>query len=52
MSTLAVEIKLFIPKTTMERHNFVTIEDLSKEKLLYLLEMAKEFEKHPNRELL
>ena len=36
----------------MERHNFVTIEDLSKEKLLYLLEVAKEFEKHPNRELL
>lgn len=36
----------------MERHNFVTIEDLSKEKILYLLEMAKEFENHPNRELL
>ena len=36
----------------MEKHNFVTIEDLSKEKILYLLEMAKEFENHPNRELL
>ena len=36
----------------MEKHNFVTIADLSKEKLLYLLEMAQEFEKHPNRELL
>lgn len=36
----------------MGKHNFVTIADLSKEKLLYLLEMAQEFEKHPNRELL
>ncbi len=34
------------------RHDFVTIADLSKEKLLYLLDMAQEFEKHPNRELL
>ena len=34
------------------RHDFVTIADLSKEKLMYLLEMAKEFENHPNRELL
>ena len=36
----------------MEKHNFVTIADLSKEKIMYLLEMAQEFEKHPNRELL
>lgn len=34
------------------RHDFVTIADLPKEKLMYLLEMAQEFEKHPNRELL
>lgn len=34
------------------RHDFVTISDLSKEKIMYLLEMAHEFEKHPNRELL
>ena len=34
------------------RHDFVTIADLSKEKIMYLLEMAQEFEKHPNRELL
>ena len=34
------------------RHDFVTIADLSKEKIMYLLEMANEFEKHPNRELL
>ena len=34
------------------RHDFVTIADLSKEKIMYLLELAKEMEKHPNRELL
>ena len=39
-------------KIQMEKHNFVTIADLSKEKLEYLLQMAQEFEKHPNRELL
>lgn len=36
----------------MEKHNFVTIADLLKEKLLYLLQMSQEFEKHPNREIL
>jgi len=36
----------------MEKHNFVTIADLSKERIMYLIEMAQEFEKHPNRELL
>ena len=36
----------------MEKHNFVTIADLDKDKLLYLLKMAEEFERHPNRELL
>ena len=36
----------------MEKHNFVTIADLSKEKIMYLIDMASEFEKHPNRELL
>lgn len=35
-----------------ETHDFVTIADLSREQLLYLIEMAGEFEKHPNRELL
>lgn len=39
-------------KIQMEKHNFVTIADLSKEKIEYLLKMAQEFEKHPNRELL
>ena len=36
----------------MEKHNFVTIADLSKEKILYLIKMAQEFEKYPNREIL
>ena len=36
----------------MEKHDFVTIADLSKEQIMYLIEMAQEFEKHPNRELL
>lgn len=36
----------------MEKHNFVTIADLSREDILYLISMAQEFEKHPNRELL
>ena len=32
--------------------NFVTISKFSKEELLYLISIAEEFEKHPNRELL
>ena len=36
----------------MENHHFVTIADLSKEKIMYLLEMAHEFENHPDSELL
>lgn len=36
----------------MEKHDFVTIADLSREEILYLISMAQEFEKHPNRELL
>ena len=36
----------------MEKHNFVTSADLSREEILYLISMAQEFEKHPNRELL
>ena len=34
------------------RHDFVTIADLSRDELMYLLQMAQEFEQHPNRELL
>ena len=36
----------------MNKHNFVTTADITKDKILYLIEMAKEFECHPNRELL
>lgn len=36
----------------MGKHNFVTIDGLTKEKILYMLEMCSEFEAHPNRELL
>ena len=36
----------------MEKHNFVIIADLSREEIMHLIEMAQEFEKHPNRELL
>ena len=36
----------------MKKHNFVTIANLSREEILYLITMAQEFEKHPNRELL
>ena len=36
----------------MEKQNFVNIQDLDKEQLLYLIRMAQEFEKNSNRELL
>ena len=36
----------------MNKRNFVTIADLSKEKILYMIALAQEFEKHPNREIL
>lgn len=34
------------------KHSFVTIANLSKEKILYLIEAAKAFELHPNRKIL
>lgn len=34
------------------KRNLVTIANLSKEKIEYLIEMAQEFEKHPNRKIL
>lgn len=36
----------------MENRSLVAIEEYSKEKILYMLEMAGEFEKRPNRKLL
>lgn len=50
-STLAVENSKAI-QINMKKHDFVTIKDFSKDQLLYLISMAREFEKHPNRELL
>ena len=37
---------------TMENSSLVTIAQHSRDKILYLIEMAKEFEMHPNRKLL
>lgn len=36
----------------MNKHSLVSISDLSKEKMLHLLEQAKYFEKHPNHKIL
>jgi len=52
MCNLAVEFQPDYISQAMEKHDFVTIADLSREKILYMIEMAQEFEKHPNRELL
>lgn len=49
MRNLAVKIEI---KRLMGKQNFVTIADLSKEKILYMIKSAQEFEKHPNREIL
>lgn len=50
------EIKQTRPTRPQTKHNMnhslITLANLSKEKILYLLEMAKEFEQHPNRRLL
>ena len=35
----------------MENKSLVTIADYSKEKILYMIEMAKQFEERPNRRL-
>jgi len=36
----------------MDNRSLITLADYSKEKLLYLIEMAREFEAHPNRNIL
>lgn len=36
----------------MDKHDFVTIADMSREKILYMIELAQQFEAHPNRDLL
>jgi len=40
------------PIALMDKHDFVTFKDLTEEKTLYMIEMTKEFEKQPNRDLL
>ena len=49
MINLAVESK---KSYNIMKHDFVTIADLSKDKIMYMIRLAQEFEKHPNRELL
>ena len=49
MRNLALEFEI---TALMGKHNFVTIADLSKDKILYIIKLAQEFEKHPNREIL
>ena len=51
MCNLAPQNKKKITQV-MEKHDFVTIANLTKEKILYMIELAQEFERHPNRELL
>ena len=48
MCNFALEIE----QSKMEKHDFVTIADFTREKILYMIEMAQEFEWHPNREIL
>lgn len=48
MRNLALEFEI---TALMGKHNFVTIADLSKDKILYMIKLAQEFEKHPNREI-
>jgi len=36
----------------LENRSVITLENLSKEKILYLIRMSEEFERHPNRKLL
>ena len=48
MCNFAASTKNFM----MEKHDFVTIANLTREKILYMIDMAQEFERHPNREIL
>ena len=36
----------------LHNSSLVSIADLSRDKILYLMEMAQEFERHPNRKLM
>ena len=52
MLNFALKYTVFTNITSMDKQNFVTIANLSKDEILYLISMAQEFEKHPNREIL
>ena len=52
MLNFALKYTFFTNITSMDKQNFVTIANLSKDEILYLIRMAQEFEKHPNREIL
>ena len=52
MLNFALKYSFFTNITSMDKQNFVTIANLSKDEILYLISMAQEFEKHPNREIL
>ena len=52
IANFAVETKNQHVHIIMEKQDFVSIEGLSREKILYLIEMAQEFERHPNRDIL
>ena len=43
---------IYLSNRQMEKQDFVTIANLSKDEIMYMIAMAEEFEKHPNRELL
>ena len=52
ITNFAVETENKHVHIIMEKQDFVSIEGLSREKILYLIEMAQEFERHPNRDIL
>ena len=52
MPILARKIENVLMSMRMKQRDFVTIADLSRDKIQYLIDLSQEFEKHPNRELL
>ena len=51
MCTLAAKKKKKITQE-MEKHDFVTIANLTKEKILYMIDLAQELEKQNKKKLL
>jgi len=50
--TFTLQTNELLLNEDMENRSLVSIAGLSKEKILYLLEMAREFEKNPNRKIM